>query len=280
MNSPIQRILVPLDPSEYARAATLRACEVAKTHMAQVEGFVVLDTPEIRSHVAPLEMQNWPAVVDAMAKAVDEAREQIEDVRKRFVETCESLHTTHQEVQVEGLPPNLILEASALFDLVVVGMRTYFQFETQEGPGDSLTRILDRTVTPVLAVPTGEADPIKRVVVAYDGSMGSARALRDFVAFARPYNFEITVFSAHEDEDRAKGVAEQAGSYLRAHDLTDFQVKTSTKSAFAAFESQFLGKTDLVVSGIHSRKFFKDAFVGSFANQLIESGKTSLFLSH
>tara|TARA_R110002096_G_scaffold206192_8_gene392365 strand:+ start:6685 stop:7533 length:849 start_codon:yes stop_codon:yes gene_type:complete len=280
-HSSIQRILVPLDPSDYSTAATLRACDVAKAHYAQVEGLVVLDSPEIRSYIAPLEMQNWPAVIDAMSSALEEAKEEIEDVEKRFAETCDSLHTTHQEVLVEGLPPNLILEASALFDLIVVGLRTFFHFETRDTPGDSLVKILDRTVTPVLAVPNSEPAPIKNVVVAYDGSFNSARALRDFVAFAKPFEFNYTLFCADKDEEHAKHSIESAASYLRSHDINDFDVVTSTDTAFEALEKEgLLEKADLIVSGIHSRKFIKDAFVGSFATSLIDYGKVALFLSH
>lgn len=280
-HSTIQRILVPLDPSDFSKAATLRACEVAQAHFAQVEGLVILDTPEIRSYVAPLEMQNWPAVIDAMSSAISEAREEIADIGKHFAETCESLHTTHQEVQLEGLPPNLILEASALFDLIVVGLRTYFHFETRNSPGDSLVKILDRTVTPVLAVPSGEPTPMKNVVIAYDGSFNSARALRDFVAFAKPFDFEFTIFSADKDEEHAKHSVESAASYLRSHDINDFEQVTTNGDPFEGLEKEgLLEKADLIVSGIHSRKFIKDAFVGSFASSLIDHGKVALFLSH
>ncbi len=37
--------------------------------------------------------------------------------------------------------------------------------------------------------------------------------------------------------------------------------------------------SDLVVAGIHSRKFLKDIFVGSLTRQLIDYGHTPLLLS-
>ncbi len=282
MNSPIQRILVPLDPSDYAQAATLRACEISKAHFAQIEGLVVLDTPEIRSHIAALDIYNWPAAAETMAQVVEHAKEDIEDVCRRFSDTCEAQHASHQEVKMEGLPPRLILEASALFDLTVIGLRTFFQLEDPDGPGDSLAKILDRTVTPVLAVPKGEAAPIEHVAIAYDGSLGAARALRDFVHFAQPFDFRMTLFSADGDLERAQTVNDMAAAYLRSNGHCDFETKTSQKPPFEAIESELglLDSADLFVAGIHSRKFFKDAFVGSFANQLIEHGEKAVFLSH
>lgn len=280
MNSTIQRILVPLDPSEYTEAATLRACEIARTHYAQLEGLVVLDTPEIRSHIAPVEIAHWPSVADVINDALKDAEEVITQARYDFANRCEEARVAHCESELEGIPANRILEASALFDLVVTGLRTFYHFETREGPGNSLSKFLDRTVAPVLAVPKGHREPFKKVLVAYDGSFGSSRALRDFVGFAKPYQFEITLFSADSDQAQAEALTNRAAAYLRAHNFKDIKTATSNKSPIDAIEQDYIEEVDLVVAGIHSRKFLKDAFVGSLTNKLIELGHTALFLSH
>jgi len=280
MNSAIQRILVPLDPSEYTEAATLRACEIARTHYAQIEGLVVLDTPEIRSHVAPVEISHWPTVADVINDALEDAEETITECRKTFAQVCEQQRVAHEESEMEGVPATRILETSALFDLVVMGLRTHFHFETRGDHGDSLTRILDRTVAPVLAVPKDQRDPFKKVVIAYDGSFGASRALRDFVGSARPYDFEITLFSADSDPHQAEALVRRAAAFLHAHSFKNVKTATSEKSPMVALEEDHLDSADLVVAGIHSRKFLRDAFVGSFTNKLIELGTTAVFLSH
>ncbi len=280
MNSTIQRILVPLDPSEYTEAATSCACEVARTHYAQLEGLVVLDTPEIRSQIAPVEIAHWPSVVDVVNDALKDAEDVITKTRYDFANHCDAQRVAHAESELEGIPANRILEVSALFDLVVTGLRTFFHFETREGPGDSLAKVLDRTVAPVLAVPKGQQTPFKNVLVAYDGSFDSSRALRDFVGFAKPYEFAIKVFSADKDRSQAEALANRAAAYLRAHNFKDVSTATSDKNPIEAIEHDHLKETDLIVSGIHHRKFLKDAFVSSFTNHLIELDNTALFLSH
>lgn len=253
---------------------------LARAHYAQVEGLVVLDSPGIRGDIAPVEMVGWPMVYDYVKKAVDDAEEEVGKLRQKFAAFCDEHRVSHLEAQMEGVPADLILRVASLFDLVVMGLRTYFHFETRKGPGESLDRVLDRTVTPVLAVPEKGPDELRRVLIAYDGSFGSARALRDCVEVIRGAEVELTLFAADGDESHAKELVRHAAAYLRAHEYRDFSVVTSTESAIEVVKRDFLGRIDLIVAGIHAKRILRDAFVGSFTNQLIKDGRTALLLSH
>lgn len=281
MKSSLQKILVPLDLSEYAAAATRAACEVAKVHGGEVTGLVVLDTPDIRSSVTPAEVTYWPVVQDAIHRATDDARERIAEARREFADVCERQGVSHRESQLEGIPSHCILDAAVLFDLVVMGLRTYFHFETRPGPGNSLARVLDRTPTPVLAVPAELPPDFKKCLIAYDGSYGAGRALRDFVSFAKGSGArEITVLTAGQDERQSAFLQESAAAYLNAHGFDDFALVTTEAPAIEVVMDEYAGSTDLIVAGIHSRRILKDIFVGSFTTELIEDGRIALFLSH
>jgi len=280
MNSPIQRILVPLDPSEFTDAATHRACEVARQHFAQVEGVAILDSPEIRSLVDAESMSDWSVSSELVNRRLDEAQETIALLQQRFAGICEAERVAHSEVGMEGVPVQKILQAAALHDLIVTGLRTYFHFETRKGEGEMLTKLLDRTITPVLAVPAGPQAPYKRALIAYDGSFGAARALRDFALFAGPFDMELTVFTSHPNNDLARLLQDQALAFLRAHGFKRLTTETTQHPATEALSGDLVKDHDLIVLGIHARKFIKDAFVGSLAKRLIEDGNRALFLSH
>ncbi len=278
MNTQVQRILVPLDPSEYTEAATLRACEIAKAHDAVIFGLTVLDTPGIRSQVAPADMAYWPLVRDTILSAIEEAKDKIGDLQAKFAGICKTQGVKHAEAEMEGVPAEMILDASALYDLVVTGLRSYFHFETREGPGDSLTKVLNRTATPILAVPGARPEePFEQVLIAYDGSLNAARTLRDFAAFAVPYNFQLSVSTAHGDEAHARTCLERAAAFLRAHGFSPIETSYHRGDTIP---DEALEKANLVVAGIHSKRFFKDMMAGSFTKHLIERGDSSLFLSH
>ncbi|MEM7012545.1 MAG: universal stress protein [Verrucomicrobiota bacterium] len=278
--SSIRRILVPLDPSEYTKAATSLACLVAKHHETQLEGLAVVDTPTVRAQVAPVDMMHWALVAEAVSAAESSARESMAEARRKFAQECEARGAWHHESQMDGLPASHVLQMSALHDLVVMGMQTHFHHEVH-GVGDSLAKVLDRTVTPVLAVPRTPPEKIEHAVVAYDGSFAAARALRDFIEFAKPFDLRVTVLSAHENEDHVQQLLKQAVACFEAHGLTEVRTVASDKSAISAlYEDGLIDGADLMVAGIHAQKFIKDAFVGSFVNELIQRGDTALYLSH
>lgn len=281
MSQSIKRILTPLDVSSFSEAAARRSCEVATCHEAEVTGLAVLDSPGIRSSIAPADVSHWPLVQETVLRATDDARERIAEARQRFVGCCEKNGVTHRESELEGVPGDKILEASVLYDLVVMGLRTYFHFETQQAPGDSLAKVLGRTVTPVLAVPESDiGEPLRKAVVTWDGSFSAGRALRDFLGFAEPYDLEITVLTAGEDVDQCEHLLGQASRYLNAHQVEKFETVHADTTSVEEVHDHYLKGADIVVAGIHSRRFFKDLFVGSFTNHLIEAGDQALFLSH
>ncbi|MCB1229323.1 MAG: universal stress protein [Verrucomicrobiae bacterium] len=281
MSQSIKRILTPLDISEFAEAAANRSCEVAARHQAELTGLAVLDSPGIRSSIAPADVSHWPLVQETVLRATSDARERIGEARQRFQKRCENAGLDHRESELEGVPADKILEASVLYDLVVMGLRTFFHFETQQAPGDSLSAVLGRTVTPVLAVPqTDDGEPFQKAIITWDGSFSSGRAFRDFLGFAEPYELEISVLTAGEDTGQCELLLAEAGHYLRAHGVTDFQSIHADTASVDEVHDAYLKDADLVVAGIHSRKFFRDLFVGSFTNHLIETGDKALFLSH
>tara|TARA_R110002096_G_scaffold164099_11_gene331820 strand:- start:9821 stop:10657 length:837 start_codon:yes stop_codon:yes gene_type:complete len=278
MKTSIQRILVPLDPSEFTEAATLRACEVAMAHGAKLAGLAVLDSPGIRSQVSPVDMLHWPLVRDAIMDLEADAQAKIVELQNRFAWTCKSHRISHVESDLTGVPANMILEASVLHDLVVMGLRTYYHFETREGAGKSLSQVLTQTSTPILAVPKVQSrEPFQRVMIAYDGSLSAGRALRDFCGFAEPYDFEITILTAHPDESHAEFLLNQAADCLHVHGINGFSLQNFKSDSIPV---SALEGAELVVAGIHSKRHFKDLVVGSFTREIIDRGDTAMFLSH
>jgi nucleotide-binding universal stress UspA family protein len=281
MSQAIKRILTPLDVSSFAEAASRRSCEVATRHGAEITGLVVLDSPGIRASVAPADVSHWPLVQETVMRATADAAERIHRARDRFAGLCNEKTITHRESEFEGVPADKILEASVLHDLVVMGLRTFFHFETQKGAGDSLAKVLGRTVTPVLAVPESDSgEPFRKAVVTWDGSFSSGRAFRDFIGFAAPYDLDLTVLTATTDVEQGQTLLREAEAFLQAHGVSRYRTELAETTSVEEIHEHHLKGADIVVAGIHSRRFFVDLFVGSFTNRLIDRGDIALYLSH
>jgi len=276
----LKRILVPLDHSPYAAAATAAACFLAKRHEASLAGVTVLDSPEIRSSIIPAVGPYYPLMLDAVQAKLQHAETVLEETLARFSKACEEAGVPHHESEYEGIPAQKLLESSIFHDLVVVGLKTSFHFETRDRDGDTLDKLLSRTSTPVLAVPEQGLDRLDRVVVAFDGSPGASRALRDLMLVAAPFDPEILVATAELPDEKSAFLLGQARLLLEAHGFDKVETLGSEADVEEVFDDELLSTADLVVAGIHSRSLLKDIFVGSFATSLIRDAKRALFLSH
>ncbi|MDF1861958.1 MAG: universal stress protein [Verrucomicrobiales bacterium] len=276
----IKRILVPLDASIYTEGATETACRIARTHGASVSGVAVLDSPEIRSSIVPAIGPYYPMMLDAVQEKLKHAEQVLQESLERFAKTCSDAGVKHAETEYEGIPAQKLLESSIFYDLVVSGLETSFHFETRGGRGDTIDQLLAKTATPILAVPpTGMKDPAQ-VVIAFDGSFGASRALRDFMLYAAPYRPDLTVISAGLEPAQSDFLLSNAARLLRAHGFDSVELVASDEEIENAIPESLRTASDLIVAGIHSRHKIKDFFVGSFTSKLIKQGDTALFLSH
>ena len=79
-------------------------------------------------------------------------------------------------------------------------MRTFFRFDPEGKPGDTLDEILEHSVTPVMGIPQSYAKPepgarVKSLIL-FDGSLPAARSLQRFAQMARPELTEATIVMA------------------------------------------------------------------------------------
>lgn len=280
MKAPIQRILVPLDPSVFTAAATETACLIAKKHKSVVAGVAVLDSHEIRSSLVPAMGPYYPMMIDAVHAKVKHADHILEECKNRFAHTCETAGITHTETEYEGVPAEKLLESSIFFDLVITGHETAFHFETRGEQGECLSEILDKAVTPILAVPAEGMEKLESVLVCFDGSLSSARALHDFILFAAPFNLKVKVLVADTEKEKAEFLLRSATELLQSHGIENVETIASDLPVDAAVDEGVVADVDLIVAGIHSRKPIKDFFVGSFTKELLSRGTKPLLISH
>lgn len=281
MKTALRRILVPLDPSVFADAALETACFLANTHHAAISSVAVLDSDEIRASLIPAIGPYYPLMVEEMQKKIAHADQVLRECLDRAAEICRNAGVDHRETEYEGIPAEKLMASSIFHDLVVVGLETSFHFETRGVKGESLHRLLDHTSTPVLAVPATGMRKLERVLVAFDGSPGAARALHDFVHVAAPYDPQILVFAAEKTPEQSDFLLGNAELYLRDHGFTKVSREAAPEPVETAFD-RLIGDpgADLVVLGMQSRNAIRDFFVGNFTRTMIERGDTSVFLSH
>ena len=66
---------------------------------------------------------------------------------------CKKEGIRHREAERQGSPSTQILNESLYYDLIMVGLKSYFHFETSEKYGRSLDQLLKESVTPIYGIP-------------------------------------------------------------------------------------------------------------------------------
>jgi nucleotide-binding universal stress UspA family protein len=274
-----KRILLPLDPSPYTETAQKLGCALAKQHGAEITGMVILDTPGIERSVGPVPAGGLYYAERVEQHRQHEAKERIDSLLEAFRATCEREGVTHRSSEHQGSPADWIIKESIYYDLVMVGLRTFYHFGSSEGPGDSLERLLDHAVTPVLGVPEhlklpdlSDGQRIK-VLIAYDGSLPAARALKAFAGLVNPETVEVTLLTANDDETAARYYLNQAQGYLGAHAIQNVKQEWITEHIIKVVEEKYVDWADVFVVGAHSKHGLLDFMVGSLTKSLIEANR-------
>jgi nucleotide-binding universal stress UspA family protein len=274
---------VPLDPSPYADTAIKIATTMAKIYNAQVTGMVILDIPGIEKSIGPI-----PAGALHYAEKIElakktEASQRIDALMKKFRSMCENENVAYTEAHHQGYPSDEIVEVSKYYDLMIVGLKTFYHFETSDQAGDSLDDLLRESITPIIGVPKDYninvlgGEKIK-VLIAYDGGLQSARALQRFAQLANSSYMDITILNSSEDKKIGHYYLDQAEEYLKVRDVQNVKKEWTSQDIIQIMRDKFYDDFEIFVVGAHSKEGLFDFMVGSLTRFLVKQGKKPVFI--
>ncbi|NOZ47722.1 MAG: universal stress protein [Chlorobi bacterium] len=280
----IKRILVPLDPSPYSDSAIEFAIAMAKRHGSELTGLVILDLPGIEKSIGaiPLGASYYADHLEKSKKS--EAKERIDKLIKKFSEKCKAAGVKYRAANRQGSPSDWIVKESIYYDLIIIGLRTYFHFETQDDKGDSLEKLMQDSITPIYAVPKNIKIPDinktkLKALLAFDGSLPAARALQRFAHLAIPEVSPVIILNSSENKDEADYLLTEAENYLHSHNFTDISKVWTDEPIVDYIDKHYINEVYAFVVGSHSRKGgMLDYFVGSLTKHLIKNGNKPLLI--
>lgn len=249
----LKKILVCLDGSASADAATRTAIELARAHKARLVGLAIADEPDIRDRLALFERRCREAAVPARA------------------------------LKAEERPADDILREMDAHDLTVFGKDANFRFEPEADAAQTRETLLHRATGPVLVVPD-TADPKLGAVVliAYDGSHAAKRALNSFAANRLAKAREIHVATVDDNGVRARELTNRAVEMLAALRIEahPHNVVSALSNVDALFVLANKLGAGLMVMGAFAHARLKQLFSGSATRGLLEKATMPLYLQH
>ncbi len=276
----LKSILVGLDGSPHSRVAVELGIRWAKRFDALVVGLGIIDEPTIRHpEMVPIGASSYKEHRDAAFMA--EARRKVEQYLEHFALRCAEAQVSCKVLEDVGMPAEQITLEAQRYDVILLGRRTYFHFETQQGPDETLHDVVKQSPRPVITVP----DSVRAgrcVMVAYDGSLQAARAVQAFAATGLDESQEVHVVCVGPDHVEATRHADRASEFLRAHDIkAQTQVVVSELSpGDVILDEVFKRDPGLLVMGAYGKPAWREFLFGSVTRTVLERNPVPLFLYH
>jgi nucleotide-binding universal stress UspA family protein len=273
----IKRILVGLGSTPFAAIATQRAIELAQRHRATLTGVTIVD-PERLAHVGPVPSGARDAVQKFREPRIKVTQEQVEASVKMFESACADGGVNYTVRRETGASFDLIISRARYNDLMIFGLRGLFDYGAVDEPRDALTRLITEGVRPIIAV-SQRFREIRRVLIAYSGSMESAKAMKRFTQLRLWPNVTLKIVHYGKDTDEAKQLLTDAAHYCRSHGFeTEVQHFTgSVREQLLKHAAEW--QTDLIVMGNSARRVLIHHVIGNTTLHVIRNADLPLFLS-
>jgi len=291
----INRILVCLDKSTYTDSSIDFACWLATHHDASLEGMVVIDTPGIARSVGGGGVGTMKYARTSITAKENESHELMEAILTKFKERCDAAGVQHNEFEMQGEPAEAILDEANYFDCVVIGMHTFFNYESGAGKdetfgtdddvaGDCLTEIMTESLAPVFAVPLDwQPQPSHEVfdaLIAFDGSLNAMRSLRQFARLYGNAPVNIKILNCNDNAETSQAMLGKAKKFLDAHNFENVATESSTEDPKKVLSAEHNAPFDLIVIGANSRSSLVEFFTGSVTKTLIKRGDKPLLIAN
>ena len=276
----LRTLLIGLDGSTDSETAAELALRWAKAQDAMLVGLGIVDEPTIRGGEAvPLGAGVFKRERDDALMA--DARHKVEQALQRFSLRCSQEGVACKLLEDVGLPHEQIVLEAQRYDLIILGRRTHFHFETQVQADDTLTRVLKASPRPVV-VGADELPASRTVVIAYDGSLQAARTLQAFQSLALHAGHDLFVVGVHEDHVTAAKCVDRAVEYLGFHGIKakPHAVGTTYSPSEVILNEVRRLSAGLVVMGAYGQPKLKEFLFGSVTRYLLRDCPAPLFLYH
>jgi nucleotide-binding universal stress UspA family protein len=273
----IKRILVGLGGTDYTVAAINHAVALAIAHDAELTGVSVIDPARV-APVMAMPIGDGPIAYAETGSFMAKARERVEWATQEFSKACQGASVRHRIIREVGEPFSLMTAEARYHDLMIFGLKSLFESDLVADPHDALVRLVQSGVRPLLAVSKVIA-PIRKVLIAYSGSMESAKAMKRFVEMQLWPGTELRIISFEVGKGHARDLLSDAASYCRAHGLAVETecISGSPKDHLLAYMRNW--GADLTVVGNSAQNLILRRIFGETALNVIRNADQPLFLA-
>jgi nucleotide-binding universal stress UspA family protein len=274
---PIKTIAVVLNEPDTAKIIVEAAICLARDHAAHLVGLhaEVVEPPPVMS---PFDLPD-ASIISALYEAAATRRAAIETI---FNEETgrEGISSAWRAVRgTGGAASQGVVESCRAADLVVAGQPT-------AGRVGEMDDVLFESGRPVLFIPwiTRQCKPFGRILIAWDGSRESTRAIFDSIPLLRAAS-EVEIFSVDAKDTQSQSAittgAEIAETLARRGLKVNLNTQDSERIPIASVLENRCSDfgADLLVMGAYSHARIRERLFGGVTQMLLESMTVPVLMS-
>ncbi|MDJ0782254.1 MAG: universal stress protein [Desulfosarcinaceae bacterium] len=274
----IRTILIGLGGTPFTNVAIERAVELARIHQAIITGVTVFN-PEAIQRVGPVPVGGGAYAQRMRDRRRKVTEETVAEAIERFHSRCRTGGIPARVEQEKGDPFTLMAKRARFSDVTIFGLRSLFDYGITSEPKAALINLVAQGVRPIIAV-SERFRPIRKALIAFNGTMSAAKALRRFVQL-NPWPgtaVEIVHFTPSPTEEDRRDLVE-ASEYCQAHGFTvDTVVRSEDpRDGLLAYAQET--KADLIVMGNGMRRLMVRKVLGDTVLDTIQKADRPLFLT-
>jgi nucleotide-binding universal stress UspA family protein len=277
----IKNILVALDGSEHARAALRYALWLAEHFHAQLSGLHVIDVvsvegPFFQDISGALGFEPYFDVAGRVREALQERGQQL---LEEFAVACQERGIPCEAHCTTGIIANEICEHARVADLVVIGHRGVNEKFSTGLLGGTAESVARKSPRPVFVSPM-QFNPIRRPLLAYDGSQRASAALQSAAEFCAVTDLPLSILHVKPREGADEGrILDEARHYLGSYGIQPTFLSLSGypyEQIVACVKEQ---GHDLLFIGAYGHSRIIEMVLGSTTEYVLRNTPCPVFLS-
>jgi nucleotide-binding universal stress UspA family protein len=275
----IKRILVGLGTSATAESVTRHAIDIAKPRSAELVGLAITDPLRLEwTGPRPMGVGVTTASAELVRQRLERTAADIQVAGELFAKRCRDASVSHRLTEETGDPFEIAADLVRYHDMCVFGLRGLFEHDVVPEPRDALERLVSQGVRPILAV-AEQYQPIRRVLVAYSGSLESAKTFKHFVHSGLYADVPVRIVHFGDDAQAAARRLEKAAAFFEAHDRAVETHHSGGRADRDLLPYAEAWKADLLVAGNSAKNLLLRRVFGETALRLLRESPLTLYLA-
>ncbi|MBN2321672.1 MAG: universal stress protein [Acidobacteria bacterium] len=282
----IRSILVALAEAPDDLSAKNYAFWLARKEGGHVHAVAVLDITAFEVPMIGTPDGFMPSVVPHSFREsqslMDEMNARCRERLGRFAEECASRSISCSTETKTGIPAEVISQGAVAHDIVVVSRTGYNPTANTRETIDSLVApVIRSSVRPVLVAGTEfqEESEVRNILVAYDGSNHSARALLVAAELADRPGADLTLVTVVPSEDSGTEILAPAEAFLAHHGVAPRKrIEVSSKPASVISQLVASGDFDLLIMGAYGHSPIREVLFGSTTERILSHCAANVIL--